>query len=100
MAKCIHSPMHVQIDELVLEGFGADAGVRIRTALEGELERLVVAEGTGSMSTLDVAAVDAGTFDGSSPVEAAGVRLAQAIHGVRASTGKPTETPRATRDKE
>lgn len=72
-------PIDVHIDELVLEGLGADAGESLRAAVERELQRLVAKEGPMSASARD--AVDAGTFEGGDGAEAAGIRLARAIHG-------------------
>ena len=75
--------INVHIDELALEGFDADAGDRVSDAIQRELQRLAAKEGPPSAGAHD--AVDAGTFDGSDGPEAAGVRVARAIHGGQGS---------------
>lgn len=72
------SDLRVHIEELLIDGFGAGSEDRIREAVSRELQKLHAARGTKVAESIDVPALDGGTFDG---IDDAGTRIAQTIHG-------------------
>jgi hypothetical protein len=77
--------VEIHIQELILHGFPPGQRHRIGEAVQKELERLLVEKAWpyGSAHDLHVYHTDGGGFalDGSGRPEAAGVKIANAVHG-------------------
>ncbi len=76
--------IELHIAELVLHGLGSGDYNRLTAAIEQELARLLAEQGIAPhlQQGADISVPDGGTFDAAldSPPEAAGARIAQAVH--------------------
>jgi hypothetical protein len=74
--------LELHIEELVLHGFPAGDRFRIGDAVEQELSRLIVEQGLGLTTELNMEALDAGTFrvGANARPQAIGRQLAHNVH--------------------
>src|SRR5690554_259622 len=94
-----HGPIHLHIDELVLEGFNPADRYQILDMVERELTRLLAGQHFGAAGTIiQIDEINAGSFTVTQPgAVGLGRQIARAVHGSVGSALAPATRPATER---